>query len=58
MNKRGIIRFLVGILFAGTCQIFSIPQTANAGSVNFLTGGTVTIPYNEKFDPGTGAFTL
>lgn len=31
---------------------------ANAGSVNFLTGGTVTVPYNEKFDAGTGAFTL
>jgi outer membrane protein OmpA-like peptidoglycan-associated protein len=58
MKKRGYSWIVVLSLFVGTCQAIFVSQVANAGSVNFLTGGTVTVPYNEKFDPGTGAFTL
>jgi outer membrane protein OmpA-like peptidoglycan-associated protein len=44
-----------------TASVISVQVSAPAaiaGSVNFLTGGTVTVPYNEKFDAGNGAFTL
>jgi hypothetical protein len=65
MNKRGFSSILVVALLVGTCQTFLTPQIANAGSVNFgtngdgtPTGGTVTVPYNAKFDLGNGAFNL
>ena len=65
MNKRGYRWIVVVALLVGTCQTFLTPQIANAGSVNFgtngdgtATGGTVTVPYNEKFDLGNGAFNL
>ena len=65
MKKRGYSWILVVSLLFGACQTFLTPQIANAGSVNFgtngdgtPTGGTVTIPYNEKFDLGNGAFNL
>jgi hypothetical protein len=61
MNKsdirRGIWITVVGLMVSAL-QSFLVPQVANAGSVNFLTGGTITVPYNQKFDPGNGAFTL
>jgi uncharacterized repeat protein (TIGR02543 family) len=57
--KKIPISWLVVIaLLAGICQTIFVPQVAIAGSVSFGTGGTVTVPYNEKFDPGTGAFNL
>lgn len=58
-------RFLVTALLLGLCQFVVSPQLAYAGSVNFgadgsgsPTNGTVTIPYNEKFEIGDGAFNL
>ena len=58
MKKRSINWFTVVALLTGTCQALLLPQVANAGSVSFGTGGTVTVPYNAAFDPGTGAFNL
>lgn len=65
MKKRSIIWITVVALLIGTFQTFLLPQVANAGSLNFgtngsgaPTGGTVSIPYNEKLEVGTGAFNL
>ena len=58
MKKRSINWITVVALLTGTCQTLLLPQIANAGSVSFGTGGTVTVPYDAAFDPGTGAFNL
>ena len=65
MKKRGYSWIVILALFVGTCQAIVVPQVARAGSLSFgtdgsgaPTGGTVSIPYNEKLEVGNGAFNL
>jgi hypothetical protein len=62
--RHGIWITVAGLLLSAL-QTFMVPQVASAGSLNFgidgggnPTGGSVTIPYDQNLEVGTGAFNL
>ncbi len=61
--RKPLGHLLITALLLSFCQLILVPQTAQAGSVNFGTDtgsgfGTVSIPYDAKLDVGDGAFNL
>jgi uncharacterized repeat protein (TIGR02543 family) len=66
IQMKKVLRVLITTsLFVAVFVLSPTNQAAHAGSLNFGTDaggaptrGTVTIAYNDKLDPGTGAFTL